>query len=137
QEVLRMCPNHVNAHTNLGSLLLQKGEPAGAIAQYQKTLALAPEDSIAEINLAWALATCSERSLRDGKKAVALAQRANQRSGGQDPLALRSLAAAYAEIGEFRSAIEAAKEGWQFAFDTDNQVLMRALSNEMELYSAH
>ena len=132
-----MRPNYVNAHTNLGSLLLQKGKLAEAVAQYEKTLELAPEDNLAEINLAWALATCSDPSLRDGKKAVALAQRANQRLGGKNPLALRSLAAAYAEIGKFPSAVEAAKEGWQFAFETDNQLLMRALSKEIELYSAN
>ncbi len=137
REFLRMRPNHVNAHTNLGNLLLQKGQVAEAIAQYEKALELAPEDSLAEINLAWALATCSDPSLRDGKKAVALAQRANQRSGEEDPLALRSLAAGYAEIGEFPSAIEAAKQAWQFAFETNNQTLMGALSNEMQLYSAH
>ena len=137
REFLRMRPNHVNAHTNLGNLLLQKGQVAEAIAQYEKALELAPEDSLAEINLAWALATCSDPSLRDGKKAVALARRANQRSGEKDPLALRSLAAGYAEIGEFPSAIEAAKQAWQFAFETNNQTLMGALSNEMQLYSAH
>jgi protein O-mannosyl-transferase len=137
REVLRLRPKHVNAHTNLGTLLLQKGEFAEAIAQYEETLKLAPEDNLAEINLAWALATCSNPSLRDGKKAVALAQRANERLGGENPLALRALAAAYAEIGEFPSAIEAAKEGWQFAFETDNQMLMRALSKEMELYNAN
>jgi tetratricopeptide (TPR) repeat protein len=137
QKVLRMRPDHVNAHTNLGNLLLQKGELAEAIAQYEKAIELAPEDNLAEINLAWALATCPDSSLRNGKKAVALAQDANQRLGGNDPLALRSLAAAYAEIGEFPSAVQAAKEGWQIAFETENQMLMKALSTEMESYTAN
>ncbi len=137
QEVLRMRPNHVNAHTNLGNLLLQKGELAEAIAQYEKAIELAPEDNLAEINLAWALATCPASSLRNGKRAVALAQDANQRLGGMNPLALRSLAAAYAEIGEFPSAVQSAKEAWQIAFEADNQMLMRALSKELELYSAN
>ncbi len=132
-----MRPNHVNAHTNLGNLLLQKGELAEAIAQYEKAIELAPEDNLAEINLAWALATCPASSLRNGKRAVALAQDANQRLGGMNPLALRSLAAAYAEIGEFPSAVQSAKEAWQIAFEADNQMLMRALSKELELYSAN
>src|SRR5437763_12265476 len=127
-----MRPDHVNSLTNLGNLLWQKGELAEAIAQYEKAIELAPKDNLAEINLAWALATCPDSSLRNGKKAIALAQDANQRLGGNDPLALRSLAAAYAEIGEFPSAVQAAKEGWQIAFETENQMLMKALSTEME-----
>ena len=133
---MKIEPNYVNAHTNLGNLFLQKGRLTEAIAEYAKSLELAPQDNPAEINLAWVLATCSDPSLRDGKRAVALAQRANELSGGKNPLALRSLAAAYAEIGEFSKASEAARKAWQFASESNNEVLMKALSKEMEFYSA-
>jgi len=136
-EVLRIRPDYVNAHTNLGNLLSQKGKLAEAITQYEKSLELNPEDNPAAINLAWALATCSDSSLRNGKEAVALAKQANQRLGGKDPFALRSLAAAYAETGEFPSAVQAANEGWQLALEADNQPLMGALSKELQSYNSN
>jgi tetratricopeptide (TPR) repeat protein len=137
EEVLTVSPDHVNARTNLGNLLLQKGRPADAIAQYEKSLELAPDDTVAQIDLAWVLATCSNSALRDGKKALVLAGRANEGSGGNNPLALRSLAAAYAETGQFRVAIETAGMAWQIALDDKNDTLMRALSRELKFYEAN
>ena len=43
------------------------------------------------------LATWPESSIRNGDKAFALAEQANHVSQNQDPLILRTLAAAYAE----------------------------------------
>ena len=136
QEVLERRPDYVNAHTNLGNLLLQKGELASAIAQYEKSLAIDPNDATAETDLAWVLATCSDASLRNGRKALDLAQRANQLLNGRDSFALRSLAAAYAETGQFAKAVGAAEEAWRLASEIDNHALAQALSKEMEFYKA-
>jgi tetratricopeptide (TPR) repeat protein len=137
QEVLTMRPDYVNAHTNLANLLLQKGKRAEAITEYEKSLKLAPDDSVAQIDLAWVLATCSDSSLRDGKRALILAQRANESLGGKNTIALRSVAAAYAETGQFRKAIETAEQGWQMAFEVNNEMLVRAFSKELEFYRAN
>lgn len=136
EEVLKRNPDYVKAHINLGNLLLQKGESAKAIAHYQKSLAVEPDDTAAEINLAWLLATTSDASLRNGPKALELARRVNQASGGKNPFALRSLAAAYAENGEFSNATDTAQAAFQLASENNNRGLMRALSNEMESYKA-
>ena len=136
EEVLKRNPDYVKAHINLGNLLLQKGESAQAIAHYEKGLAVEPDDTASEINLAWLLATAADASLRNGPKALELARRVNQTSGGQNPFALRSLAAAYAENGEFSNAIDTAQAAFQLASENNSRGLMRALSNEMESYKA-
>jgi tetratricopeptide (TPR) repeat protein len=55
--------------------------------------------------LAWALATCPEASLRDGKRAIALAAAACERDQWKEPSLIATLAAAYAESGDFARAV--------------------------------
>ena len=58
-------------------------------------------------NLAWALATCPDASLRNGAKAVQLARQANRLSDGKNPLVLRTLAAACADALRDPARLEA------------------------------
>ena len=55
-------------------------------------------------NLAWVLATCPKDNLRQGKRAVELAERACKLADWKDVASLGSLAAAYAECGEYKEA---------------------------------
>ena len=134
QQVLAAKPDHVQAHTNLGNLFLQKGDSAKAIAQYEKGLAIAPEDIPVQADLAWVLATCSNESLRDGSRALELAQSANKLTSGKDPFVLHSLAAAYAATGQFSRAVQTAEEAAHLAFENGNQGLAKALWREIESY---
>ena len=52
------------------------GEWDKAKAEYLQAVALAPDDPKAQNDLAWFLAICPEATLRDPKKAVALAEKA-------------------------------------------------------------
>ncbi len=52
------------------------------------------------------LATCPDEKYRDGKKAVENAQKACELDGGKRWESLDSLAAAYAESGDFEKAKE-------------------------------
>ena len=55
--------------------------------------------------LAWVLATCPEDAVRDGHKAIDVAKKACELSRWKDANQLRSLAAAYAESGNFKEAV--------------------------------
>jgi protein O-mannosyl-transferase len=136
QKTLELQPGNANAHANLGSALLEKGRPQDAIAQYREALALAPENIAAQSNLAWLLATSSDPSLRNGSEAVLLAETASRLSGGNRPLILRILAAAYAETDRFADAIETAQQALRLAGAADNTILVNALRKEIALYQS-
>ena len=92
-------------HHKLAEAMRQTGQDAEAIGQYEKPLQIQPGNIKAESSLAWMLATTPVAPLRNGARAVQLAQLADQASGGRDPRINGILAAAYAETGNFSKAI--------------------------------
>ena len=133
---LSIQPEHADAHTNIATALLEKGQVADAIVHYKKALEIAPRSVTAQNNLAWILATSSNPSLRNGTKALELARQANQLSGGGNSVVLHSLAAAYAEVGQFAKAVEVAQDALRLAVEQGNSTLGAALQEEIALYQA-
>ena len=134
QKTVSIQPNDAEAHTTLGDALLRKGEIGQAIAHYQAALEFAPQSISTLNNLAWALSTCPDASLRNGAKAIELAEKADQLSGGKNPIFIRTLAAAYAENGRFNDAIETAQRALQLATAQDNFALANKLEKDLDLY---
>ena len=71
--------------------------------QYRKAADLG--DVRALNNLAWFLATCVDSAIRDGRGAVSFAEKAVAATHRKDSNMLDTLAAAYAEAGEFAKAV--------------------------------
>jgi Flp pilus assembly protein TadD len=82
------------------------------------------------------LATTLQASLRNGPRAVELAQQANQLAGGENPVILRTLAAAYAEAGRFSDARQSAQKAMTLARAAGQSDLMEQLNDELKLYTA-
>ena len=55
---------------------------------------------------AWILATCPDASVRNGKEAVEEATLAYKQTGGTSAKVMGTLAASYAEVGDFKRAVE-------------------------------
>ena len=136
QLALQIKPDYAEVHINLGNALLKKGSVDEAIVHYQKALQIKPDSAKAQNNLAWVLATALQASLRNGHQAVELAQQANQIAGGENPIILRTLAAAYAEAGRFPEAVATAQRALQLAETQSNPALADALRSQMKLYQA-
>jgi tetratricopeptide (TPR) repeat protein len=134
---LQAKPDNASAHLNLGSAMRQKGEWKESISEYEAALQIQPTDVEAQNNLAWLLATCPETSLRNGRKAVELAEKANDLTGRQSPVVLRTLAAALAEAGRFPEAAAAAQEGLEMAETQNNSRLAAQLQSELKLYQSN
>lgn len=103
-ETLKQAPNSPEIYSCLGNAWSRKGNEGQAIVDFQNALHLKPDDPGTENSLAWLLATGPDPALRDGPKAVELAQKANAAYAGKNPFVLRTLAAAYARAGKFEDA---------------------------------
>jgi tetratricopeptide (TPR) repeat protein len=125
------------AYYNLGYAFRRKGMAAEAMACFQKAIELQPQFIPAQRNLAWMLATWPEPSVRNGGKAVALAEQASQFSKDKNPLILRTLAAAYAEVGRFPEAVATAKQALALAVTQSNTRLINVLQTEIGLYQTN
>ena len=112
--------------SNRGSARLSTGEHAKAVVDYQESLELFDEflaaipesvpnkptrDSGLLNNFAWLLSTTPEDDLRDGERAIKLATESAELTDFEAPHILSTVAAAYAETGDFKSAIEWINKG--------------------------
>jgi tetratricopeptide (TPR) repeat protein len=136
RKFLEIEPENVEARNILGTALIQQGRIREAIEQWQDALAIEPENGNAASNLAWVFATCPDDSIRDGRRAVELAEKALRLSGGKIPMVFRVLAAAYSEDGRFSHAIEAAQRGTDLATSQGNSGLAAELQSNIALYQA-
>jgi Tfp pilus assembly protein PilF len=110
QEVLRLQPEHFRAHNNLAICWRKLGKTDQAISEYRAAIRLQPAFVEAINNLAWILAAGTDARFRNGPEAVALATQACELTGYQNPIALTTLAAAYAEMNRFPEALVMAEQ---------------------------
>jgi protein O-mannosyl-transferase len=139
QALLKVHPDDAEAHYMLGMIFLKKGEASQAIDHLQATLKSQSDNADARNALAWVLATSPDASIRNGAKAVELAQRANALSGGTNPVFLGTLAAAYAETGHFPEAVATARQALQLAASQNNAraaAIITALQEQLKSYEA-
>jgi Flp pilus assembly protein TadD len=134
RSALLLRPSDADCHTTLAIALEEKGDPTEAIQHYQKALELAPGSIPTLTNLAWLLATSQDASLRNGPRAVELAGQADRLVRGTNTLVLRTLAAAYAENGEFANAIRTARSAMQLARMHGEDSLTADLDQQIALY---
>ncbi len=136
QEALEIEPRLADAHYNLGNTYLAIGNATKALAHYQRALEIEPDDTYTLNNMAWILATWPNPSIRNGVKAVALAERADSLTRNRNQVIAATLAAAYAETGRFREAVRAAERAMQFAGSEGNEARVASIGAQLETYRA-
>jgi Zn-dependent protease/Tfp pilus assembly protein PilF len=104
-EAIRLFPKGVPFHVNRGLSLAHLGRYAQAEEDYFHALDLDPRQTTALNNLAWLRATCPDPDFRDGPQAIEWAEQACRLSRWKVPSHLGTLAAAYAEAGDFAEAV--------------------------------
>jgi len=133
QKALSIQPDNIGASNDLGVMFASKGEIREAISAWQQSLSFDPDNADAANNIAWARATAADPDLRDGREALELAQRA-LRSGGENPVALRTLAAAQAENGQFAEAIATCRRGEELAQKNGDRAMAESLHSCAESF---
>ena len=133
---VKLQPSLAEAHSNLGKALFRKGRSKEAVSEFEAALALEAANPQLLNNLAWVLATCPEASVRNGPRAVELAQQAHQLAGDRNSQILDTLAAAWAEKGNFSEAIAASQRALEMATAQTNTTQVEALRARLTLYRA-
>ena len=134
QAALEMEPGALERrdHFELVNLLAAQGRFAEAVARCRNV----PADPWLRNKLAWMLATLPDASIRNGAEALAIARELAQGHRAGDPVFLTTLAAAYAETGQFRQATATAQKALALAKSARNTLLARELQSQLDLYRA-
>jgi cytochrome c-type biogenesis protein CcmH/NrfG len=104
-EAIRLKPEYTVANMNMGAALIKSGRCDEAVIYYESALRSQPGFTDAMPQLAWILAAHPDPRIRNGKRAVDIAERLC-RMVPDNPNDLDVLAAAYAETGDWRAASE-------------------------------
>ena len=134
RKLLELQPDNIEVHNIVGTVLIQQHRIREGVEEWRKGLAIDPNNGNAMSNLAWVFATSPDDSLRDGAKAVQFAEQALRISGGRIPIIFRTLAAAYAESGQFSEARQTAQRGIELANSQGNSALAAELQGNIALY---
>jgi len=119
---------------HLAAALDQAGRKAEAVTAYEQTIALDGEFAEPLNNLAWLLATSADAALRDGPRAVRLAEKACELTHQKETLLIGTLAATYAAAGRFDIAVTTAQRAVDLATATGQPQLAARNRELLELY---
>ncbi len=136
EECVRLQPGHALALYQLGRAAASSGQVERAIELYESALASAPDDTEILMSLAWIRATHENPALRDGPEAVRLASNASQLLGGSHVGALATLAAAFAQNGQFDEAAKTVERALNLARMNGQKDLVATLEESLRKYSA-
>lgn len=131
-QAIELAPTLAEAYSKRGMLLEQRGDHERAISDLNQAVLLQPEDATAYNNLAWLWATCPDARFRDGKKAVVSATRSCELSYWKEANNLDTLAASYAEAGDFEAAARCQKKAIDLA--PKNEATLKSFQHRLELY---
>lgn len=132
-EALRLDPKLDGIYLERGDAWREKGEWAKAAADYAAAIRLEPNQADGYDGQAWLLAVCPDAKHRDGRRALEAATKACELSAWKEPKNLDTLAAAYAETGEFASAVKWQAKAFALSVDESDKT---AYSNRLKLYRA-
>lgn len=102
---IRLRPEDANVLAVRGECLNRTGQFEMAIRDYQEAIRLIPKHAQANNGLAWVRATCPVAQLRDANEAVKYATKACELTNWTMWQCIDTLAAAFAEAGNFESAV--------------------------------
>lgn len=130
--VIELDPEDADAYFSRGDVWDIRGEYEKAIADCSRAIDLEPDNADAYNQLAWLRSTCPESGFRDAQAAIESALRACELTNWQDWNILDTLAAAYAETGDFESAVCWVTKALELAPETEKAVEQ----NRLELYQS-
>jgi tetratricopeptide (TPR) repeat protein len=136
EKALALRPEDAETRRALAVTEILEGRVEEGIAHYRELLEADPGDLDALNNIAWIRAAHAEAAHRDGREAVALAERARDRSPEENEVLFDTLAAAYAEAGRFEEAIAACDKAVALARAKGDAPAASRFEGHLELFRA-
>jgi Tfp pilus assembly protein PilF len=134
-EAARLNPTDPRPYYLMGKAQLKRGDSAMAITRFHDALRLDPNDFQTLTYMARVLASDENPRVRNGQIALEMAVKANDLTGGEQPVILDILAMSYAETGRFQDAQQIEQRAIQLAqaavLEETNAMLQR-----LELYKS-
>ena len=124
------------AHRALGLLLAERHEPRKALEQLDEAIKAGPQQPEPLRHKAWILATSLDGNVRDGTKAVEVAEQALRQSRWKQPEYWDTLAAAQAEAGKFSAAVKSAETALKQARSMRADDLIPGIRKRLELFES-
>ncbi|RPI02655.1 MAG: tetratricopeptide repeat protein [Calditrichaeota bacterium] len=134
KNAIRLDPRNPEPMCNLAANLAKRGEEQKAVTWYNRALSLKNDALPGLVGLASILATSSDPGLRNGKRAVELAEKACALTDYQAELPLGLLAAANAECGNYAKAIEIDQRALAIAQSRQKSVMSQQIAARIEQY---
>jgi tetratricopeptide (TPR) repeat protein len=125
-------PKNATVRRERGSVYRKQHQYDRAVTDFTDSLSLDPGDGVTLNELAWLRATCPQAELRDGTEAVECATKACKLSNWKLATAVDTLAAAYAERGQFDLARKWIAQALELASEEEKA----ELRSRSELYMA-
>ena len=133
--VLRIDPKNSTAYHERAAAYQNRHQYDLAVADLNRAIEVSSWDSSAHNALAWMMSTCPEQKFRNGKEAIVHANKACELTSWQDGDFIDTLAAAYAEAGNFPQAVM-----WQqraiTLMKSENNDHQQDAAKRLELYKA-
>jgi tetratricopeptide (TPR) repeat protein len=136
KQVIRIDPKDYRGYCNLAKVLTSLGRHRESLRVLEEGMERTGGHRAIADRLAWLLATCPEQPLRDGPRALLLAEEISREAGGKDPRSLDVLAAALAESGQFDRAARTAREALQLCEARGTSESCGEIRVRLELYLA-
>lgn len=134
EQALEKNPEFSRGRFELSEIFKELGEPGKSVALLRRILEKEPENPLVMSRLAWFLATQEKESIRNGKEAVLLAEKACEITRNSEPLFLLTLSAAYAEVGRFEDAVLAAETAAKSAEESNMEDLAGDIREKILVY---
>ena len=133
-QAILMNSKFYDAYIKRGIIYYKLGDFKHSIQDFENAIDLRPNNRKAYNNLAWVLVTSEDPSYRDGPKALMLVQTALHLYNFDDFRIMDTLAAVYAELGQFDKATDAQSKSIKIAEKRGEAELLDELREALSNY---
>ena len=134
--IQKLAGGNPNVNFQLGRIAMGTKDIRMAVDLFDRAFKANPRMFTAANNLAWLLATNKDEKIRDGKRAVEVAKSICETTQYKDYRFFSTLAAAYAEDGDFENAISITKKAIEMATAKGDDRSVGSLSQRLELFES-